>query len=64
MKVVSPTEEQLYAKFSPELKQKYQDSKLRNIQQHEDFLAELKAASESERPVWLDGPVDRREKKE
>ncbi|KAE9380080.1 CBP4-domain-containing protein [Stipitochalara longipes BDJ] len=49
---VSPTEEELFLKYNPELQKRSLENRAATQQDFDDFVGRLKEYSKSDRPIW------------
>ncbi|KAF2651964.1 CBP4-domain-containing protein [Lophiostoma macrostomum CBS 122681] len=49
---VSPTEEEIFKKYSPELQKKSLENREQRQQEFDDFVTQLKEYSKSDKPIW------------
>lgn len=56
-KYATPTDEQLIAKFSPEVRRHYEEGKARREQEQQELMAIVKKTSSLNDPVWMAGPI-------
>jgi 1,4-alpha-glucan branching enzyme len=49
---VSPTEEQLFLKYNPDLQKRSLENRIGRQQDFDNFVGKLKEYSKSERPIW------------
>jgi hypothetical protein len=50
---VSPTDEELFQKYSPELKKKSLERRFERETEFDDFVGKLKEYSKSDKPIWV-----------
>ncbi|OIW31369.1 CBP4-domain-containing protein [Coniochaeta ligniaria NRRL 30616] len=50
---VSPTDEELFQRYSPELKRKSLERRVERQQEFDDFVGKLKEYSKSDKPIWF-----------
>ncbi|KAF7560732.1 hypothetical protein G7046_g3401 [Stylonectria norvegica] len=50
---LSPTEEELRAKYNPELRKKSLENREEKQQDFDDFVTRLKQYSKSDKPIWV-----------
>jgi biopolymer transport protein ExbB/TolQ len=53
MNLVTPSEGELFKKFSPELQQHNLENRERRQRDYEDFVGKLKEYSKSDKPIWV-----------
>lgn len=56
MYYISPTEEELFKKYNPELQKRSLENRVAKQQEFDDFVGKLKEYSKSNRPSRLSGP--------
>ncbi|KAJ9145571.1 hypothetical protein NKR19_g6060 [Coniochaeta hoffmannii] len=61
---VSPTDEELFQKYSPELKKKSLERRLEREKEFDDFVEKLKEYSKSDKPIWFEQKEAQRQEKE
>ncbi len=52
MYYVTPSEGELFNRFSPELQASNLANRARRLRNHEDFVSKLKEYSKSDKPIW------------
>lgn len=52
VRYVSPTEEEIFERYSPELKKKALETRYQRQKEFDDFVCHLKEASKSDKPIW------------
>ncbi|CAM1502014.1 Fc.00g039980.m01.CDS01 [Cosmosporella sp. VM-42] len=50
---LTPTEEELRAKYNPELRKKSLENREEKQQEFDDFVTKLKQYSKSDKPIWV-----------
>ncbi|KAJ4369030.1 Assembly factor cbp4 [Neocucurbitaria cava] len=50
---VTPTEEEIFKKYSPELQKRALAGREQRQKDYDAFVAQLKEASRSDKPIWL-----------
>ncbi|KAI1478282.1 hypothetical protein K445DRAFT_350057 [Daldinia sp. EC12] len=50
---VSPTDEELFKKYNPELQKKSLERRYEKQKEFDDFVTQLKEYSKSEKPIWM-----------
>ncbi|KAI1097733.1 CBP4-domain-containing protein [Jackrogersella minutella] len=50
---VSPTDEELFKKYSPELQKKSLERRYERQKEFDDFVTQLKEHSKSSKPIWV-----------
>ncbi|KAI9682442.1 MAG: assembly factor cbp4 [Trizodia sp. TS-e1964] len=50
---VSPTEEELFKKYNPELQKRSLENREQKQQEFNEFVARLKEYSKSDKPIWV-----------
>ncbi|KAI9831522.1 MAG: assembly factor cbp4 [Phylliscum demangeonii] len=50
---LSPTEEELFKRFNPELQKRNLERREERLEQYQDFLYKLKEYSKSDKPIWV-----------
>ncbi|KAF3910097.1 hypothetical protein AA313_de0202959 [Arthrobotrys entomopaga] len=50
---VSPTEEEIFSRYSPELQRKAIAERPRRMKEYQEFLDQLKEYSKSDKPIWV-----------
>ncbi|KEF61914.1 uncharacterized protein A1O9_03486 [Exophiala aquamarina CBS 119918] len=50
---VTPSEGELFKRFNPELQKKNLEMRDQRIQNHEEFITQLKEYSKSDKPIWV-----------
>ncbi|AOA64170.1 Cytochrome bc1 complex assembly factor [Komagataella phaffii CBS 7435] len=56
-KFTTPTEEQLIARLSPELRQEYEQNKSLRRKEQEELMKIVRETSKSNDPIWKTGPL-------
>lgn len=65
MYYVTPSEGELFSRFSPELQASNLANRARRQRDHEDFVGKLKEYSKSDKPIWeAAAEAQRREREE
>ncbi|KAF2277619.1 CBP4-domain-containing protein [Westerdykella ornata] len=59
---VTPTEEEIFKKYNPELQKRALETREQRQQEFDDFVMKLKEASKSNKPIW--GQLKEIERKE
>ncbi|KAB5528868.1 hypothetical protein GE09DRAFT_1148697 [Coniochaeta sp. 2T2.1] len=54
VKWVSPTDEELFQKYSPELKKRSLERRFEREQEFDNFVGRLKEYSKSDKPIWFE----------
>ncbi|KAJ4416047.1 Assembly factor cbp4 [Gnomoniopsis sp. IMI 355080] len=50
---VSPTEEELFKKYNPDLQKKSLENRNQKQQEFDEFVSKLKEYSKSDKPIWV-----------
>lgn len=50
---VSPTPEELFSRYNPDLQKRALESREKRQQEFDDFVMKLREYSKSDRPIWL-----------
>lgn len=50
---VTPTHEELFKKFNPELQKRSLEQRDERLRQHYEFVTKLKEYSKSDKPIWV-----------
>ncbi|KAF3901657.1 hypothetical protein ABW21_db0208081 [Orbilia brochopaga] len=50
---LQPTPEELFERYSPEMKRRHLEQRPRHLKEYQEFLDELKEFSKSDRPIWV-----------
>ncbi|ABN65190.1 predicted protein [Scheffersomyces stipitis CBS 6054] len=53
----TPTDEQLIASFSPEIREDYEKNKAYRQREQQELMEIVKKTSQSDEPVWKTGPI-------
>ncbi|EKD16487.1 hypothetical protein LZ554_001218 [Drepanopeziza brunnea f. sp. 'monogermtubi'] len=61
---VSPTEEELYAKYNPELQRRSRENRQRKQEDFDHFAMKLREYSKSDKPIWVAAEIDERKTRE
>ncbi|KAI1772749.1 CBP4-domain-containing protein [Hypoxylon cercidicola] len=61
---VSPTDEELFKKYNPELQKKSLERRYEKQKDFDDFVVRLKEYSKSDKPIWVVQEEAERKKKE
>ncbi|KAI4865218.1 CBP4-domain-containing protein [Hypoxylon rubiginosum] len=62
---VSPTDEELFKKYNPELQKKSLERRYEKQKDFDDFVVRLKEYSKSDKPIWMvQEEADRKKKEE
>ncbi len=65
MYYVTPSEGELFNRFSPELQASNLANRERRLRDHEDFVGKLKEYSKSDKPIWeVAAEAQRKEREE
>ncbi|KAF7870441.1 hypothetical protein EAF04_004185 [Stromatinia cepivora] len=51
---ISPTEEELFLKYNPELQKRSLENRVGKQEDFDNFVARLKEYSKSDRPIWVE----------
>ncbi|KAK6586558.1 hypothetical protein PZA11_001615 [Diplocarpon coronariae] len=57
---VSPTEEELFAKYNPELQKRSLENRLQKQEDFDHFAMKLREYSKSDKPIWVAAELDER----
>ncbi|PBP28377.1 assembly factor cbp-4 [Diplocarpon rosae] len=57
---VSPTEEELFAKYNPELQKRSLENRLQKQEDFDHFAMKLREYSKSDKPIWVAAEQDER----
>ncbi|PSS21861.1 hypothetical protein M430DRAFT_33937 [Amorphotheca resinae ATCC 22711] len=61
---VSPTEEELFQKYNPDLQRRSLQNRYERQKEFDDFVTKLKEYSKSNRPIWEEAAIAERKAKE
>ena len=63
MYYIRPTDEELFARFSPELKKRNLENRDRREKEYEEFVGKLREYSKSDKPIWVVAAEEEKKRK-
>ncbi|KAA8899418.1 hypothetical protein FN846DRAFT_960594 [Sphaerosporella brunnea] len=60
---LTPDPDELFKKYNPELQKKALAERETRLKQHEEFLAQLREYSKSDKPIWLVAAEEEKKRK-
>jgi len=61
---ITPTEEQLFQRYNPDLQRRSLENRQERQQDFDDFVVKLKEYSKSDKPIWLVAKEDEKKRRE
>ncbi|KAH8654600.1 hypothetical protein BGZ60DRAFT_418853 [Tricladium varicosporioides] len=61
---VSPTEEELFLKYNPELQKRSLENRKEKLEDFDNFVGKLKQYSKSDKPIWFAAAEDEKQQRD